>query len=105
MLTATNLSKSYASHKVLKEVSIKLLPGQICGLLGRNGAGKTTLFKILCGLIKPDSGSISMISSCAKPVGAIIEKPGLYPYLNAQDNIKIFAGIQGAQTDKHFISQ
>ncbi len=62
MLTATNLSKSYASRKVLKEVSVKLVPGQICGLLGRNGAGKTTLFKILCGLIKPDSGSISMTS-------------------------------------------
>ena len=103
MLIATNLSKSYASLKVLKEVSIKLVPGQICGLLGRNGAGKTTLFKILCGLIKPDSGSFSMTSSCTKPIGGIIERPGLYPYLNAYDNLKIFAGIQGAATDKHCI--
>ncbi len=82
-----------------------MVPGQICGLLGRNGAGKTTLFKILCGLIKPDSGSISMTSNRAKPVGGIIERPGLYPYLNAYDNIKIFAGLQGAVADKHDITQ
>jgi ABC-2 type transport system ATP-binding protein len=105
MLTATNLSKSYASRKVLEEVSVSLVPGQICGLLGRNGAGKTTLFKILCGLIRPDSGSISMTSDRAKPVGGIIERPGLYPYLNAQDNIRIFAGLQGAATDQHYIRQ
>ncbi len=104
MLTATNLSKSYASRTVLKEVSVRLVPGQICGLLGRNGAGKTTLFKILCGLVKPDSGSIHMTSDRAKPVGGIIERPGLYPYLSAGDNIKIFAGPQGAATDERFIN-
>jgi len=105
MLTGTNLSKSYPSGKALDNVSIHIPPGQICGLLGRNGAGKTTLFKILCGLVKPDQGLVTINSKRAKPVGGIIERPGLYNYLNAYDNIKIFAGIQGAATDKHSIEQ
>jgi ABC-2 type transport system ATP-binding protein len=105
MLTASNLSKSYPSGIVLNNVSITLAPGQICGLLGRNGAGKTTLFKILCGLIKPDAGEVSISSTRPKPIGAIIERPGLYNYLNAYDNLKIFAGIQGVATSEASIQQ
>jgi len=105
MLTATHLSKSYTSGKALDDVSIQMLPGQISGLLGRNGAGKTTLFRILCGLIKPDSGELTIASHRNKPVGGIIERPGLYPYLNAYDNIKLFAGIQGAPADRESINQ
>jgi len=105
MLIGTNLSKSYASGKVLDDVSIQIAPGQICGLLGRNGAGKTTLFKILCGLIKPDEGTVRLNSSRPKPIGGIIERPGLYPYLSAYDNLKIFAGIQGARSDRQSIQQ
>ncbi|MDT3403482.1 ABC transporter ATP-binding protein [Mucilaginibacter terrae] len=105
MLTATHLSKSYKSGRALDDVSIQMLPGQICGLLGRNGAGKTTLFRILCGLIKPDSGQLSITSQRSKPVGGIIERPGLYPYLNAYDNLKLFAQIQGAPNHKESINQ
>jgi ABC-2 type transport system ATP-binding protein len=105
MLTGNNLSKSYASGRVLDNVSIHIAPGQICGLLGINGAGKSTLFKILCGLIKPDTGEVTINSQRSKPIGGIIERPGLYNYLNAYDNLKIFAGIQGAPTDAHSINQ
>jgi len=105
MLAGNNLSKSYSSGKALDNVSIHIPAGQICGLLGRNGAGKTTLFKILCGLVKPDQGQVVIDSKRSKPIGGIIERPGLYNYLNAYDNIKIFAGIQGAATDKASIQQ
>jgi len=105
MLEGDNLSKSYPSGKALDNVSIHISAGQICGLLGRNGAGKTTLFKILCGLVKPDQGQVIINSKRSKPIGGIIERPGLYNYLNAYDNIKIFAGIQGAPTDKSAIEQ
>ncbi|WP_345949913.1 ABC transporter ATP-binding protein [Mucilaginibacter sp. PAMB04274] len=105
MLTGNLLSKTYASGKALDNVTIKMEPGQICGLLGRNGAGKTTLFRILCGLVKPDSGSVDITSTRPKPIGGIIERPGLYPYLNAYDNIRIFAGIQGAPAYKTAIEQ
>lgn len=105
MLAGNNLSKSYSSGKALDNVTINISPGQICGLLGRNGAGKTTLFKILCGLVKPDQGQVIINSKRPKPVGGIIERPGLYNFLNAHDNIKIFAGIQGAPTNKLSIEQ
>lgn len=105
MLAGNNLSKSYSSGKALDNVTINISPGQICGLLGRNGAGKTTLFKILCGLVKPDEGQILINSKRPKPIGGIIERPGLYNFLNAHDNIKIFAGIQGAPADKLSIDQ
>ena len=100
MLEAKQLSKSYNNVAALSNASIHLKPGLVSGLLGRNGAGKTTLFKILCGLVTPDSGTVNIMSKCAKPIGAVIEEPGLYKYLNAYENLKIFAQIQGAPTDK-----
>jgi len=103
MLTGINLTKHYPLKKALSNVSVEIAPGQICGLLGRNGAGKTTLFRILCGLIKPDEGTVTINSTRSKPIGGIIEKPGLYPYLNAYDNLKIFAGIQGVAVNEAYI--
>lgn len=96
IISGFGLSKSYRSGKVLDKVNISCAAGEICGLLGSNGAGKTTLFKILCGLVSPDSGSVEINSNRVKPIGAIIEKPALYDYLNAFQNLKIFASIQGA---------
>ncbi len=100
MLKAIGLSKSYSSGKALNEVSISLKAGTISGLLGKNGAGKSTLFKILCGLVTPDSGSVTINSTRNKPIGAVIENPGLYLYLNAYDNLRIFASIQNTASDK-----
>jgi len=105
MLEAKQLSKSYNNVAALSNASIHLIPGRICGLLGRNGAGKTTLFKILCGLVTPDSGTVNIMSKCAKPIGAVIEEPGLYKYLNAYENLKIFAQIQRAPTDNQSLEQ
>ncbi|RXG21017.1 ABC transporter ATP-binding protein [Leeuwenhoekiella marinoflava] len=99
MLQATDLNKSYKSGKALHNFSIQLKSGVIAGLLGRNGAGKTTLFKILCGLVTPDHGTLAIASKRAKPIGAVIEQPGLYSYLTAYENLKIFAQIQKAPAD------
>jgi len=80
---------------VLKSVNIKCEAGEICGVLGANGAGKTTLFKIILGLVKPDSGHVSLHAQGIKPIGGIIEKPALYDYLNAYDNLNLFCKSQG----------
>jgi len=103
MIVGNKLSKSFGNRKVLDEVSIHCAAGEICGLLGANGAGKTTLFKILFGLITPDSGSFSISSNGIKPIGGIIEKPALYEYLNAYDNIKVFGSIQGVPVNKKYV--
>ncbi|MEH6680970.1 MAG: ABC transporter ATP-binding protein [Sediminicola sp.] len=100
MLKATRLSKNYHSGKALDTVSMLLKAGTINGLLGKNGAGKSTLFKVLCGLVTPDAGEVAITSKKNKPIGAVIEHPGLYGYLNAYENLRIFASIQHAPSDK-----
>lgn len=60
MLTIEQISYSYGKRKkpVLENYSLTIQPGSVCGLLGQNGAGKSTLFYLICGLLKPQSGSI-----------------------------------------------
>lgn len=100
-----NIYKSYGNLEVLRGVSMHCAPGEMVGLLGANGAGKTTLFKIIFGLIQPDSGTVTLPQHHAKPLGGIIEKPGLYEYLSAAENIKLFAGLQGINATKAFINE
>ena len=57
-LRTEDLSKSYRGRKVVDEVSVELEPGEVVGLLGPNGAGKTTSFRMIVGLISPDSGRV-----------------------------------------------
>ena len=100
MISGTGLTKQYGGITVLNKVTVYCNSGEICGLLGANGAGKTTLFKILLGLVTPDAGNISKDAQSLKSVGGIIEKPALYDYLSAADNVRIFCGIQGLPTHK-----
>ena len=57
-LRTENLCKSYRGRQVVRKVSLSLEPGEVVGLLGPNGAGKTTSFRMIVGLISPDSGSV-----------------------------------------------
>jgi ABC-type multidrug transport system ATPase subunit len=105
MIVANQLSKSYGSIKALNSVSLEIGAGEIVGLLGPNGAGKTTLFKIICGLLTADSGNYEVESRKRKAIGAIIEKPGLYEYISARDNLKVLSRIQGAPRDQDTIDR
>ncbi len=100
MISGTGLTKQYGGITVLNKVTVQCNSGEICGLLGANGAGKTTLFKILLGLVTPDAGIISKAAQSVKSVGGIIEKPALYDYLSAADNVRIFCGMQGLPAHK-----
>lgn len=94
-ISVKNLSKRYGKIHALRGVSLYCERGEIVGLLGRNGAGKSTLFKILFGLVKPDEGQVTLEQSKQKTIGGIIEKPGLYGYLSARENLKVFSKVQG----------
>ena len=96
IISGKNLCKSYTGIQAVDHVTIACAPGTVTGLLGTNGAGKSTLFKILLGLIKPDEGVIDINAKGPKPVGGIIEKPCLYGYLSAKENLMLFSRIQGA---------
>ena len=61
LLSISNLSKSYASGlQALKGVSLEIRRGEIFALLGPNGAGKTTLINIVCGIVRPGSGAVTV---------------------------------------------
>lgn len=60
MLSARNLAKSYKGRTVVRDVSLTIEQGQIVGLLGPNGAGKTTCFYMIVGLVRADSGKVSL---------------------------------------------
>ena len=63
ILKIENLSKSYDKNLVLKNINLEIEEGSIFGLIGPNGAGKSTLMKSILGLVKKDSGSISLYLS------------------------------------------
>jgi ABC-2 type transport system ATP-binding protein len=97
ILDARDVCKTYGSLEVLKGVSLSLNRSEICGLIGPNGAGKSTLFRILLGLVSRDSGTLEIHSQASKPLGGIIEKPALYGYLSAFENLRVFSRVQGLQ--------
>lgn len=99
ILTVHNLNKSFGSKHVLHDVDFTVGEGRIVGLIGPNGAGKSTIMKTILGLINYESGEIQVAGQTVTPsshealanVGALIEYPGLYPYLTGWDHLDLFA--------------
>ena len=96
-----NLSKTIKKQVILDHINLHLEKGKIYGFVGRNGSGKSMLFKAICGFITPDEGQLKVHGKrigedvdFPDSTGAIIEKPGLIPYLTAFENLKTFASIQ-----------
>jgi len=87
----------------LDNFSLDIKEGQIFGLLGPNGAGKTTLISILCGLIKPTSGSFKIdnlvyaehVNEIKKIIGVVPQEYALYPTLTARENLLYFGSMYG----------
>ncbi len=91
-----NVSKSFGGNTVIKSASLTIEEGEICGFVGRNGSGKTVLFKLLTGLLAPDSGSITIGGvDYAKrhcfydSLGVMIETPGFIPHYSGLKNLRI----------------
>ena len=103
-----NLCKKFADISAVNDLSFIVNSGEVYGFLGQNGAGKSTTIRMLLTLIKPDSGSIKIFGrdledhriGILRKVGAIIEKPDLYKYLTALENLRIFGIISGAKLSK-----
>lgn len=96
-LKATHLAKAYARKPVVQDVSLTVSQGEIVGLLGPNGAGKTTCFYMIIGLIKHDSGQITvdnedisrvpMHGRARRGVGYLPQEPSVFRKLTVEENI------------------
>ena len=102
LLKTTGLTKQYGHHKAVDHVDMHIEKGAIYGFIGRNGAGKTTFLKMITGLSSPTDGEIELfgykgkeLSNIRSRIGCLIEEPGLYKNMTAQDNLTIKCQLCG----------
>lgn len=110
-IQTNNLVKCFGQNEVIKDCSMRIEQGTIYGFLGANGAGKTTVFKLLTGLLTPDSGSVQILGldmlknrdTMLSQIGSLIEAPTFYEHLSAHKNLEIhlkYMGVEGFGVDK-----
>ena len=99
------LRKRYGRVAALDGLDLTVAEGNVVGLLGPNGAGKTTALRILVGLIRADSGTVTIEGRpvdrtwvAAERVGAMIALPVFYPHLSGRDNLRVVATTWGWPT-------
>jgi ABC-2 type transport system ATP-binding protein len=98
-LIVRNLSRNYGSLAALAGLDLTVETGQVFGLLGPNGSGKTTLLAILLDVLRPSGGSFTWFDGMEgervrQRIGALLETPNFYPYLDADQNLSIVASIK-----------
>lgn len=99
ILHVDNLRKSFGARLALDGVDLIIAPGQVFGLLGPNGSGKTTLLGVLLDVVRPDSGGFTWFAGAPPKnprnrIGALLETPNFYPYLNADQNLSLVAAMR-----------
>ena len=114
VIEVKHLSKDFKEVKAVNDLSFSVGEGLVYGFLGQNGAGKSTTIRMLLTLIKPSSGEIEIFGlnllkhrkEILRQVGAIIERPDLYKYLTALENLRIFAAMSGVKvSEKKLMNQ
>ncbi len=102
-LVVEGISKRYSRKLAVDDVSFTITRGEVVGFVGPNGAGKSTVMKVICGLVRPDSGSVSLdsIQLAKEPaaflsqVGAMLDGPGRYPSLTAWQHLAYLTRMRG----------
>ena len=100
-----NVVKTYGAVRALDGISLEITRGEIFGLIGPDGAGKTTLFRILCTLLRPDSGTLRLegrdifadIGRTRSSIGYMPQRFSLYGDLTVQQNLNFFARLFGVR--------
>lgn len=105
VLEVQNVSKHYAEHTALDNVSMEVPQGEIFGLLGPNGAGKTSLIRIINQITAPDSGQILFEGEKLKPehrsaIGYLPEERGLYKKMEVGEQLLYLAQLKGLSSSK-----
>lgn len=107
ILSIKNLNKVFNKYvHAVKDVSLEIHKGNVYGILGPNGSGKSTTLGIVLNVVNKTSGEYSWFGGkvetheALKKVGAIIERPNFYPYMTAEENLKLVCKIKGTNYSK-----
>jgi len=108
IIQVNHLSKHYKELKAVNDISFTVNQGDVYGFLGQNGAGKSTTIRMLLTLIEPTNGHIELFGMDLKKhrkdilrqIGAVIERPDLYKYLTAYENLSLFARMSGVKVNR-----
>jgi ABC-2 type transport system ATP-binding protein len=100
---AADIQKNFGNFRAVKSVTLDIHYGEIYGLLGANGAGKTTTIKILCGLLEPNGGRITLAgrtqdlrsAALRQRIGYMSQKFTLYDDLTVVENLEFYCGVYG----------
>jgi len=108
IVRVTDLSKQFKNLKAVDHLSFTVNEGDVYGFLGQNGAGKSTSIRMMLTLIEPTEGEIEIFGmnlnknrrEILRNIGAVIEKPDVYKYLSAYDNLQLFARLSGIKASR-----
>ncbi len=109
MIELKGVSKSYNGSIVLHMLDLAIVPGRTTALIGPSGCGKSTLLRLMIGLVQPDTGTVSISGTELTPasvlelrhgLGYVIQDGGLFPHLNARDNVILMARYLGWDRDR-----
>ena len=100
MIKLNKVSKTLDHQLILEDITAEFEKGKIHGIIGRNGCGKSMLFRLICGLIEPDTGTVEIDGKPQKEalqeadtIGALIEKPKFLENLSGLENLMLLASI------------
>jgi ABC-2 type transport system ATP-binding protein len=103
VIALDRVTKKYGDIVAVRDLSLEIVRGEMFGLIGPDGAGKTTLIRLMCGLLKPDSGTIRVMDrdpvrdhlQVTQSIGYLSQRFSLYGDLTIDENIAFFAEIHG----------
>jgi len=106
VISLTNVSKAYQGRPLYTDVTLAIEQGQTHALVGPNGSGKSVMFRLFCGFLRPDSGTVEidpryLNSGRTFPdnFGVIIDRPGALAHLSGMDNLRALARIRKRISD------
>lgn len=113
IIEVSGLAKHYGRNSALRNLNLTVTTGEFIALFGRNGAGKTTFLKILAGLSRPSSGSLSIHPTVVGTrrygargaMGYLSHNTSLYPDLTALENLRFYARLMDVPGDDSFLVQ
>ncbi len=112
MLVARGLSKTFRGRRVLDAIELTCTAGEVCVVLGENGSGKSTLLRVLCGMLEPDAGMVSILGhplldggvEARRHLGYVPDGTDALPELSLREYISLVRALRGLAND-HRVEQ